>query len=318
LRAAQAGYRGERARLWATTLEQQLAVVRSYFDVLQAQRLREVTEQTIAFDREQVSVADSRFGAGRATKNDLLIAQVAMQNAEQELVLRDLQIAEARWRLNQAIGAPINAPTQPLDVHAQPEIPLVDEALRDAYLNNPLLTALLEEQQRAQASLQALQRSRLARLQVGAAIDYSSSDITQPQEIGSAFTGFTWDLGTDLRREAQIAETRLALDQSKLRVEQQLRDLEAAIRATHQAVAERLAALRSAQTAVSQAEENLRIRRQQYDAGRAQSDDVLRAEAVLAQQRAILASALYQAHTRRAELQQLVGLPLDELLTEER
>src|SRR5262245_39026827 len=35
LDAAQAGYRGERARVWATTLDQQLAVTRAYFDLLE-------------------------------------------------------------------------------------------------------------------------------------------------------------------------------------------------------------------------------------------------------------------------------------------
>ena len=83
------------------------------------------------------------------------------------------------------------------------------------------------------------------------------------------------------------------------------------MRATQGAAAERLAALATAEAAVGQAEENLRIRRQQFDAGRATSDDVLDAEALLAAQRATLATALYQAHTRRAELQQLMGQPLD-------
>ncbi len=70
--------------------------------------------------------------------------------------------------------------------------------------------------------------------------------------------------------------------------------------------------------AVEQAEENLRIRRQQFDAGRATSEDVLDADTLLAVQRAALASALYQAHMRRAELQQLMGQPLEELLADTR
>ncbi|HKA31372.1 MAG TPA: TolC family protein, partial [Candidatus Binatia bacterium] len=76
---------------------------------------------------------------------------------------------------------------------------------------------------------------------------------------------------------------------------------------------ERLAALDTARAAVGQAEENLRIRQQQFDAGRATSEDVLDAQALLTQQRATLATALYEAHTRRAELQELMGLPLEEL-----
>jgi len=90
------------------------------------------------------------------------------------------------------------------------------------------------------------------------------------------------------------------------------------VRGTHEAAAERLAALAAAEAGVGQAEENLRIRQQQFEVGRATSEDVLDAEALLAAQRATLASALYQAQTRRAELQRLMGRPLDALASPER
>ena len=69
---------------------------------------------------------------------------------------------------------------------------------------------------------------------------------------------------------------------------------------------------------MGQAEENLRIREQQFAVGRATSEDVLDAEALLARQRATRANALYQAHVRRAELEQLTGRPLDQLYTDAR
>ncbi|HJQ84591.1 MAG TPA: TolC family protein, partial [Candidatus Binatia bacterium] len=65
-------------------------------------------------------------------------------------------------------------------------------------------------------------------------------------------------------------------------------------------------------------EENLRIRREQFAAGRATSDDVLDATVLVASERATLAGALYQAHARRAELQQLIGLPLDAVVADTR
>ena len=318
LSAAQAGYRGEQARLWATTLEQQVQVVRAYYDMLEAQRLREVTLETIALDREQLKVADSRFRNGRATKNDVLVVQVALQNAQQQLVQRDLMIDQARWALNQAIGADVNAPTELVDVRQRPDVPAASAALQLAYQHNPVLRGLLEEQQRLEENVHALESSRFPRFSAGGAIDYSTSNLLLPQRIESGFTGFTWDLGTDTRREAQIAEARVAADKNRVEMERQMREIEAAVRSAHSAAAERLSALVAAEAAVGQAEENLRIRQQQFDSGRAQSDDVLTAEALLSQQRAILATALYQAHTRRAELQQLIGLPLDDVAVNQR
>jgi outer membrane protein TolC len=89
------------------------------------------------------------------------------------------------------------------------------------------------------------------------------------------------------------------------------------VRHAQRGVIERLSAFDSATSAVGQAEENLRIRRQQFDAGRATSEDVLDAQALLTRQRAVAVTALYEAHSRRARLQQLMGAPMEELVESE-
>jgi outer membrane protein len=310
LAAAQAGYRGEQARLWATTLEQQLGVVQAYFGLLEAKRLREVTEQNVALYREQLANAQSRFANGRLTKNQLLVVQVVLRNSEVELQQRDLAIARARWALNEAIGADVDAATEPVDVREQAAVPPVDEALRSAYERNPLLRALLEEQQRLEETARSLERQRLPRFFAGGAIDYSSSDLLEPKDFGSGFVGLTWDLDVGQRREADLAEARIAAEKNRLEIERQLRDLESAVRSAQQAATERLAALAAAGVAVGQAEENVRIRQQQFNAGRASSEDVLDAQALLSTQRASRATALYGTHVRLAELRELMGLVL--------
>ena len=311
LTAAQAGYRAEEARRYATVLGEQVSAVRSYFALLETQRLHAVGEQTLAAQRQQQANAQSRVDAGRLTRNELLVVQLAVQNTEQALRRLDLQVAQARWSLNQTIGRPIDAPTRLEDVSERPQVPSTPDALREAYAHNPVLMALVEEQQRLEDTASAVSRSQLPQFQGGGAIDYSTSDNVQPQRVESGFVGLTWNFDLGGRKQAQVDQVRLAADQNRVRIERSLREVEAAVRATRQAAEERLAALASAQTAVQQAQENLRIRSQQFDVGRATSENVLDAEALLTQQRATLATALYQAHARRAELQQVMGLPID-------
>jgi outer membrane protein TolC len=311
LAAAQAGYRGEAARLWATTLDEQVAVVAAYLDMLSAQRLREVTEQTIQAQRRQLQSAEARYRGGRATKNDLLVVQVTLRSTEQRLVTEDLLLDRARLALNQTIGLPVNAPTVVTDVTAPPAVPAVDDALRTAWDRNPLIVSRMEEQQRIDDTLTGLERSRLPRFSGGGAFDWTSSDIVQPQDVGSGFVGLTWDLGTDGRREADIAAARSESERNRIALEREMRALEASVRLARRAVDERLSALAAARAAVAQADENLRIREQQFDVGRATSDDVLTAVTLLARERATAATALYQAHARAAELQQLMGLSVD-------
>lgn len=313
LAAAQAGYRGEQARLWATMLAEEFRVVRAYFDLLAAERLREVTENRIRVQAEQLENARSLFRAGRLTKNQLLVVEVALRDSRQELLERKLAVDRARWTLNEAVGLPVDAPTEVVDICRPPRIPAADEALRLARDHNPVLRALLEGQQRLEETLTSLKRSRFPRLVGGGGADYTSSTILEPQEVGMGFVGFEWDLGTDGRREARIAKARIEAERNRIAIEQELRTLESAVRIAAREAAERLAAEEAARAAVAQAEENLRIRRQQFRSGRATSEDVLAAEALVAAERAREARALYAAHVRRADLQRLVGMPIEEL-----
>ena len=227
----------------------------------------------------------------------------------------DLLVSRARWALNQAVGLPVDAPTTVADVTDAPVVPSVDDALAETWKQNPLIVGLVEEQQQLDASVISLERSRLPRFAGSGAMDWTSSDVLDPQDVGSGAVGFTWDLGTDWRRESDIAAARAASEQNRIAIEREMRALEAGVRLTSLAVAERLSALAAARAAVSQAEENLRIREQQFDVGRATSDDVLEAVTILARERATAATALYQAHARAAELNQLMGVSLDSTST---
>ena len=51
-------------------------MVRAYFQLLEAERLREVTEKNVTLDREQLDNAQAKFQNGRLTKND--VAEVRM------------------------------------------------------------------------------------------------------------------------------------------------------------------------------------------------------------------------------------------------
>lgn len=306
LTAAQAGYRAEEARRFAVVLGEQVAATRAYFGLLEAQHLSAVARQTLAALRQQLANAEARVAAGRLTRNELLVVQVAARNTEQILRQTELQEARERWALNRTIGRPIDAPLRLADVTVPPALPAPAEALREAFAANPTLRILVEEQQRLEDGAAALARGRLPRFQGGGSIDYTSQDIVQPERIGGAFVGFTWDV-LDAPRDAEIARARIAVERNRLRVERTLREVEAAVRGAQRAAEERLAAHTTAETAVAQAEENRRIRAQQFDAGRATSEDLLDAEALLAQQRAVLATSLYQAHVRAAELDRLLG-----------
>src|SRR5262249_60886158 len=149
---------------------------------------------------QQLATAQSRFDNGRLTKNELLVVQVAVRNAEQRLLQDDLAIDQARWALNQAVGLAVNAPTEVVDVGTRPDIPATDEALRQAYATNPALAALVEEQQRVEATATALERSRFPRVSAGGGGGLHTPDIGRPPQGGAGLRGVPWGPGTGTPR----------------------------------------------------------------------------------------------------------------------
>ncbi|MFN2426133.1 MAG: TolC family protein [Candidatus Binatia bacterium] len=309
LGAAQASFRAESARAWATRLEEESAVTAAYFGLLEAERLREVAQRTNALYRRQLSDATSRYDQGRLTRNEVLVVDVALADSLQTMLRLDNAIAVSRRRLNRTTGLDIDAPTEVDDVAGRPDLPPLEEVLAAARAGNPLVTSMLEEVQASDARLAAARRSRFPRVAVAGGYDATTQQIVSPNNYGSVGVTVDFDL-VSLRREGEIAKLDAASRRSRLLLDRSVREVEALVRDSHDLVRERLAAIDLASAAVGQAEENLRIRQAQFDEGRATSDDLLDASRLAAMQRALLASALYQSHVRRAELELLTGKSL--------
>lgn len=312
LGAAQASYRAEAAREWATRLDEQAAVVSAYLQLLEAERLRDVATRTVALHERQLSDASSRYEHGRLTRNEVLVVEVALATSRQHVLQMETAMAAARRRLNRAVGLDIAAPTVVRDVAGRPGLPSLESALEAARAKNPLVQAMVEEVQAADERLTAVRRARAPRVSVGAGYDATTADILEPNDYASLGVQVDFDV-VSLRREGEIARLDAAARRSRVLLDRGVREIEALVADSHDRVRERLAAVDAATVATRQADENLRIRQVQFDEGRATSEDLLDAAELSARQRGSLAAALYQAHARRAELQQLMGEPLADL-----
>lgn len=315
LGAAQASYRAESARAWATRLDEEKNVAAAYFGLLEAESLRDVGRQTLALHERQLADATSRYDQGRLTRNGVLVVQVAVTDARQVLLQLDNRVAVARRELNLATGLDVGAATAARDVSGRPGLPSLDEAVTAVSSRNPVVTGLLEDVRAADERLTSIRRARLPRFSATAGYDATTADILQPNDYASVGVGVEMDL-VNLRREGEIARLDAAATRTRVLMDRTVRDLEKLVRDSHDRLRERLAAIDAAAAAVAQAEENRRIRQVQFDEGRATSEDLLDASQLLVRQRAMQATALYQAHIRRAELQQLMGEPLAALATD--
>ena len=204
------------------------------------------------------------------------------RTASSELRQRDLAIDRARWTLNEAIGRPVDAPTaRRRRRRASRRCRRSTSAARRLREQPGAARAASRSSNGSRTPRRALARSRLPRFEGGGAdrLDQRRRS-SQPQRRSARASSASPGTSAPTAGARRSSPRRASRPSSnRLAIERELRELESAVRDTRDAAAERLAALDTARAAVGQAEENLRIRQQQFDAGRATSEDVLDAQA---------------------------------------
>src|SRR5690606_33591403 len=118
-------------------------VMTTYFNLVQQKQRLNALDSTLVISKQRVDLAQNRFEIGKASKLELLNAQVD-QNTAQTLYFRQQQLSEnTRTRLNELTGREIKIDCQVVDLI------LVDESLDISVLEerakaqNPQLQAHL-------------------------------------------------------------------------------------------------------------------------------------------------------------------------------
>ena len=256
-----------------------LQVVRAYQSVLYAQRQIDVAQHEQQTAAALLASVEERVQAGLVVESDRMSAQVNVAARKEELIAAqgDLEMAWAELRM--AIGAAELEPAElkPLESHVFPELPL-EQALISAAKTRP--------------DLQSLKQTRLAQT---AAVGAAKSDFgprvsaygnwEQDRTSFAGAGGNNWLAGVQISidilpagKRAQLAHesatqqrinAQLALAQQHVRLEVSKANIQ---RRTAEL------SLETAQAAIAQASESLRILNNRYRAGLATITDLLRAE----------------------------------------
>lgn len=278
------------------------AALRAYLGVQRAQAAQAVAASGRQEAAELLRLAQAHRAAGTGLKSDELQARVALAEAQRRQLRAQNDLHLARRALALAVGC--NGGELDIAASVKPEaIPAVAGVVPQQRADLQALAARTEE-----ASLAARQ-SRAdwwPKAQLQAA--YNLHDETPFGAQGDSFTvlaGLSWEFfdgGQRGQRQAAAEARRQALAQQQ---EQGRREAELALETARLRGDEARQQRQSALAARSEAEENLRLLRQRYDAGLAPLADVLRAQTLLDRARqAVVASEANLAAARGAALYQ--------------
>ena len=213
-------------------------------------------------------------------KNDLLAVQVALADAQQARLRAANGLELARADYNRRLGEPMSRPCD-----LSESLPAVAGLPEDV---DALIAKALEQRTELKAlaaradAYHALARSERARVlpqfTLNGGYNYLQNQFLDDEEFLSAGVGFQWALfdGGQARKRAA------ALDRNGQATEDRRRDAESLIslqvRQAWLSLVEAQDRVKVSTTAVEQAEENLRIAREQYGAGLGTQTQLLQAE----------------------------------------
>ena len=290
-------------------------VIRSYYGLLQAQKLLDVSEKNLEMSLQQVSLVKKQFDLGVVKRTDLLKAEVAQGQARVDMFNKKTNLQNARRILFndmglQDFGQEITATEKEWQA---PQIPSSAELFRILKNENP---SLLISESRINLGDLSYRLTRGLRLpSFNSNINYSANGQTG-NELVDAFTN-DWNLGINLSVSIPIyVGNSLSLQQQQARLSQQqaehsytvlLNDLRVQAELIRETLGNYAEIIPLNQSVVSSAEEDLKLVRERYSLGSATILEVLDAQVSLIRSNSNLINIIHDARVQEASLKAVLG-----------
>ena len=295
-------------------LDLALNVKEAYFNILRADKAVNVAKSAVESLEAHHNVAKNFYDVGMIPVNDLLKAEVELANTQHNLIQAQNASRLARVSFNVLLSRSIDEPFEIEDILIYTkETPDFDSYLEKALKARPEIKAL------DLTDAQIDQQINLAKSKYYPEVDFTYNYIKAgdtPKVSGSNFqlssqwqanVGLSWtfwdwnktrnSVNQTESQKRQLFQTRKSIEDGvKLQLKQAILNLKEAEEK-----------IPTAQKAVDQAEENLRVSEERYKAQVTTSTEVLDAQTLLSQARMNYYNALYDHNLAKAGLLRAVG-----------
>ena len=223
------------AQLQQTILAKVSDVMITYFDLVQQQQQLTALDSTLVISNQRLTLADNRFTIGKASKLEVLNAQVDL-NTDQTMQLRQQELfRNTKIRLNQILARDTKIDFRVIDEIPVEEDLFLPELERLAMEQNPLLQAQVIANNIAKLELKQVRAGRYPTLVANTGYQFSESEsslgfISFGKSRGfnygfsarmNLFDGFTQNQNEKIAK-IQIENTKLVIEQQSLDLQTQL------------------------------------------------------------------------------------------------
>jgi len=215
------------AQLKLTIITRISEVTAAYYDLVQQQQQLAALDTTIVISKQRLTLAQNRFTIGKASKLEVLNAQVDL-NTDQVALLRQKELyANSKILLNQLLARDVTTDFKVIDQLEVDASLLLPELRALAEKQNPQLEAQIINKRIAELFLKQIKAARYPTVKVNTAYNFSESQsslgfVSQSHSRGLNY-GFSASLnifdGYSQNRNEKIAK--IQIENSKITIEQQ-------------------------------------------------------------------------------------------------
>lgn len=288
-------------------------VMITYYDLAQQQQQLAALDSTIRISKQRVELAQNRFTIGKASKLEVLNAEVDL-NTDETLMLRQKELyANTKIRLNQLLARDLETDfvvAQDIIVDTSLLLPELETSVIN---ENPQLLAIQINKRIEELQLKQIKAARYPTLNATTGYNLGETESTLGFITSSNFRGFTYGFGATLnlfdgfnqRRNEKIGE--LEVTNAEVAIAEQKLGLMSLLESTYQTYTTNVSLIALEAKNETIAKENLDITVEKFKIGTIPALEFRTAQLNFINAQVRLSNAMFQAKLSEIVLKQLAG-----------
>lgn len=305
--AADATFKASRTQESGKTLDVKLTVAEAFVGVLRADRGLDVANSHVASLRAHTQDVENMYEQGMVSRNDLLAAQVALADAEQEAIKAKNALDLAKSAYNRLLGRPLHQEVVLDDLQPEPFDESMETLTERALRQRHELLALQDQIRALRYQADSIRAETGPQIALSGGYGFQENQYQVHEGQWSVNLGVQWKVfdGGVIGHKASATERQAAA------LQEQYDDLQTnvalQVRQYWLDVQETRKRIQVTEKAIAQAEENLKVNRDRYENGLSTNTEVLDAETLRTRSQNNHANATYDAVLATLRLKRAVG-----------
>jgi outer membrane protein TolC len=301
------------AQLRGTILSKIGAVTSTYFDLVQQQQQLQALDTTIVISKQRLALAQNRFTIGKASKLEVLNAQVDL-NSDTTTLLRQKELyANTKIVFNQILARDLKLDFKVADKITVDDKLLLPQLTALAQKQNPQLEAQIINQRVSELQLKQIKAARYPTVKVNSGYSFAESKASLGFTTQSSARGLNYGFsaamnifdGFSQNRNEKIAQ--IEIDNSKIAIEQQNVALNAQLATSYQTYLTNLELIDLERKNEAIAKQNLEITLDKFHIGTITTLEFRTAQLNYINAKVRYSNAQFQAKLSEIALKELAG-----------